>query len=293
MFYVYGMCIFCIVFVVNLCEIVNCPEVTLCGWLGYNSIKPSINKWINNTTLKKFKLVLTLDCVEVKEEWQGNVYSGAMPPWLLQEGADGGKEIGPTADTFTKHRKHKVFTPHFLSFRVVCVCVCVTFSLALLLLTLNLYFSCMCIVLLSLGYINMYSVSAQGIVGRVINARYYYYYFPPYSYILLYLKRNCFVLFCFESLQTQGFNMAWPFYLYSSCSKRYIIFYVFGALFFCAMNWKIATYIYFIQTKIYNTKHIYKKFPDVYEPLASKLCFLVPSYQTVCKHVTDVCWQCL
>ena len=39
----------------------------------------------------------------------------------------------------------------------------------------------MCIVLSFLGY--MYSVSAQGIVGRVINARYYYYYY--YYYYLL------------------------------------------------------------------------------------------------------------
>ena len=28
----------------------------------------------------------------------------------------------------------------------------------------------------------MYSVSAQGIVGRVINARYYYYYYYDYDY---------------------------------------------------------------------------------------------------------------
>ena len=46
MFYVYAMCMFCIVF--NLCakfELVKSPEVTLSGWQGY---KPTINNNNNN-----------------------------------------------------------------------------------------------------------------------------------------------------------------------------------------------------------------------------------------------------
>ena len=61
MFYVYVMCMFCIVF--NLCakfEFVKSPEVTLCGWLGY---APTIN---NNICFLPFMfnlLQLLLDWV--------------------------------------------------------------------------------------------------------------------------------------------------------------------------------------------------------------------------------------
>ena len=50
---------------------------------------------------------------------------------------------------------------------------------------------CMCIVLSSLGY--MYSDSAHGIVGRVINAQYYYYYYVNNFYKSCYINSHFFI----------------------------------------------------------------------------------------------------
>ena len=58
----------------------------------------------------------------------------------------------------------------------------------------------MCMVLSSLGY--MYSVSAQGFVGRVINAPYYYYYYY-YYYTQRFSGRCALVLL---SVQGRGFG---------------------------------------------------------------------------------------
>ena len=54
--------------------------------------------------------------VQAKEDWPGNIYTGATPPWLMQEDTEGSREIGPTADSFKKHCKwsHIAFSPSSL-----------------------------------------------------------------------------------------------------------------------------------------------------------------------------------